>query len=207
MKSVSKRLTYANVMSSIAVFLVVAGGSAFAASQLGKGTVGTKQLRKGAVTPAKLSPASKVTLTGPTGPAGAKGATGATGAQGPKGDKGDRGLEGAEGPQGPGAIAFELGEKTFTTSVNYELQLDPSLVNESAISVSYNPSDQAESAWYPAPGLGSNGAYSVRTFLFESNPATSTYTLAIRLLNPAQTAAFATPVTFKKMKLILTPTS
>ena len=34
MKSVRKRLTYANVMSSIAVFLVVAGGSAFADTQL-----------------------------------------------------------------------------------------------------------------------------------------------------------------------------
>lgn len=54
MKSVRKRLTYANVMSSIAVFLVVAGGSAFAATQLGKNTVGTKQLKKNAVTSAKI---------------------------------------------------------------------------------------------------------------------------------------------------------
>ena len=49
MKSVRKRLTYANVMSSIAVFLVVAGGTAFAATQLGKESVGTKQLKKEAV--------------------------------------------------------------------------------------------------------------------------------------------------------------
>ncbi len=49
MKSVRKRLTYANVMSSIAVFLVLAGGTAFAASQLGKESVGTKQLKKEAV--------------------------------------------------------------------------------------------------------------------------------------------------------------
>jgi cytoskeletal protein RodZ len=54
MKSVRKRLTYANVMSSIAVFLVVAGGSAFAATQLGKNTVGTKQLKNNAVTAAKI---------------------------------------------------------------------------------------------------------------------------------------------------------
>jgi hypothetical protein len=106
MKSVSKRLTYANVMSSIAVFLVVAGGSAFAASQLGKGSVGTKQLKKEAVTPAKLSTAAKATLqgaAGPAGPAGAKGATGSTGLTGPKGDKGekgDRGEIGLEGPEG-----------------------------------------------------------------------------------------------------------
>ena len=36
MKLVRKRLTYANVMSSIAVFLVLAGGTAFAAVELGK---------------------------------------------------------------------------------------------------------------------------------------------------------------------------
>jgi len=51
-KQIRKRLTYANVMSSIAVFLVIGGGAAFAA--LGKNTVGTKQLKKNAVTTAKI---------------------------------------------------------------------------------------------------------------------------------------------------------
>jgi hypothetical protein len=41
-------------MSSIAVFLVVSGGSAFAANTLGKNTVGTKQLKNNAVTGAKI---------------------------------------------------------------------------------------------------------------------------------------------------------
>jgi hypothetical protein len=54
MKLARKRLTYANVMSSIAVFLVVAGGSALAAGQLGKNTVGSKQLKKNAVITAKI---------------------------------------------------------------------------------------------------------------------------------------------------------
>jgi len=49
-----RKLTYANVMSSIAVFLVVAGGTAFAASHLGKNSVGTKQLKSNAVTSAKI---------------------------------------------------------------------------------------------------------------------------------------------------------
>ncbi len=53
MKQLHKRLTYANVMSSIAVFLVL-GGTAFAATQLGKNSVGTKQLKKNAVTAAKI---------------------------------------------------------------------------------------------------------------------------------------------------------
>lgn len=105
MKSVRKRLTYANVMSSIAVFLVVAGGTAFAATQLGKESVGTKQLKKEAVSLAKINAAAKNSLkgaTGPTGPRGAEGPKGATGAQGPKGEKGDTGP--ATGPAG-GALS------------------------------------------------------------------------------------------------------
>jgi hypothetical protein len=114
MKRVRKRLTYANVMSTIAVFLVVAGGTAFAASQLGKESVGTKQLKKEAVSLAKINAAAKNSLKGATGPAGpagpdgAKGATGATGPQGPKGDRGEKGEKGDTGPStGPagGALA------------------------------------------------------------------------------------------------------
>jgi hypothetical protein len=52
-KKIRRRLTYANVMSSIAVFLVL-GGAAFAAAKLPKNSVGTKQLKHNAVTTAKL---------------------------------------------------------------------------------------------------------------------------------------------------------
>jgi hypothetical protein len=58
---------------------------------LPKNSVGTKQLAKEAVTPAKLSKAAKKTLTG---------ATGATGATGPQGPKGEIGPEGHIGPKG-----------------------------------------------------------------------------------------------------------
>lgn len=54
MKQIRKRLTYANVMSSIAVFLVLGGATAVAAGQLGKNSVGTKQLKANAVTAAKI---------------------------------------------------------------------------------------------------------------------------------------------------------
>ena len=54
MKQLRKRLSYANVMSTIAVFLVIGGASAFAAVQLGKNSVGSKQLKKNAVTTAKI---------------------------------------------------------------------------------------------------------------------------------------------------------
>src|SRR5882757_7428232 len=102
MKSVRKRLTYANVMSSIAVFFVVAGGTAFAASQLGKESVGAKQLKKEAVSLAKINAAAKSALKGATGPQGSKGDTGPAG---PKGDRGEKGLTGpSTGPAGGALI-------------------------------------------------------------------------------------------------------
>jgi hypothetical protein len=58
--------------------------------------VGSKQIIKGAVTPAKLSKAAKATLSGPRGP---KGETGAPGPKGETGAKGDTGLTGAAGPE------------------------------------------------------------------------------------------------------------
>lgn len=55
MKQVRKRLTYANVMSSLAVFLVLGGGAAVAAKTvLPKNSVGAKQIKKNAVTAAKI---------------------------------------------------------------------------------------------------------------------------------------------------------
>jgi hypothetical protein len=53
LKQLRKRLTYANVMSSIAVFLVL-GGAAVAAVQLPKNSVGKKQLKNNAVVTAKI---------------------------------------------------------------------------------------------------------------------------------------------------------
>jgi hypothetical protein len=53
MNQIRRRLTYANVMSTIAAFLAL-GGAAVAATQLPKNSVGTKQLKKNAVTASKL---------------------------------------------------------------------------------------------------------------------------------------------------------
>lgn len=53
MSSIRKRLTFANVMSLIAVFIVL-GGAAFAAGKLPKKSVGTPQLKANAVTTAKI---------------------------------------------------------------------------------------------------------------------------------------------------------
>jgi hypothetical protein len=54
LKPIRKRLTYANVMSTIAVFLVLGGATALAAHQLGRGSVGARQLKKNSVTKTKI---------------------------------------------------------------------------------------------------------------------------------------------------------
>jgi hypothetical protein len=55
MPKIRPRLSYANVMSTIAVFLVLAGGSALAAGALGKNTVGSRQLKAQSVTTGKIA--------------------------------------------------------------------------------------------------------------------------------------------------------
>lgn len=55
MKQIRKRLTYANVMSSIAVFMILGGATAIAARNLPKKSVGTKQLKAKAVKTPKIA--------------------------------------------------------------------------------------------------------------------------------------------------------
>lgn len=52
-KAVRKRLTYANVVSTLALFLVLCGGVAIAA-RVGRRSVGAPQLKAGAVTTSKI---------------------------------------------------------------------------------------------------------------------------------------------------------
>jgi hypothetical protein len=101
MKRLRPKLTYADVISTLCLFLLVAGGTAFAAAEiLPKGSVGTKQLKNGAVTGKKVKAGSLTAsdfapkqlpegARGPAGPAGAKGATGVQGPQGVPGSSGN----------------------------------------------------------------------------------------------------------------------
>jgi hypothetical protein len=89
MPRIRKRFTYANVISTFCLILLVGGGTAYAATQvLPKDSVGAAQLKKHAVTPSKLSRAAKDALVGS---AGARGAAGPAGPQGNKGDAGPTG--------------------------------------------------------------------------------------------------------------------
>jgi hypothetical protein len=57
MHRIRGKLTYANVMATIAVFIAL-GGASYAAVKLPKNSVGTKQLKSGAVTGAKIKQGS-----------------------------------------------------------------------------------------------------------------------------------------------------
>jgi hypothetical protein len=54
MRKILSKLTYANVMATLAVFFVLGGGAAFAAGKLAKNSVGPRQLRKNSVNSAKV---------------------------------------------------------------------------------------------------------------------------------------------------------
>jgi hypothetical protein len=110
MNFVRQRLTYANVIATVALFLAL-GGAAVAATQLPKNSVGTNQLRKGAVTAGKIAKKTRKQLqgergpAGPQGPQGKTGQKGATGAKGPTGSQGAKGANGADGT-GPALEVF-----------------------------------------------------------------------------------------------------
>ena len=93
LRTLRSRLTYSNVMATIAIFVAL-GGGAYAAIKLPAHSVGTKQLKNRAVTPPKLAKKTIKLLKGKKGargPVGAQGAAGLTGAQGPTGAHGPTG--------------------------------------------------------------------------------------------------------------------
>lgn len=115
-------LSYANVMSTLALFLAL-GGVGYAATQLPRNSVGAAQIRPDAVTGAKIRagavtgadvrdgslsvqdlaggiPTAPAGARGPAGPAGEPGPRGPAGAAGPKGDTGALGPAGSPGVSG-----------------------------------------------------------------------------------------------------------
>lgn len=112
--SVKPRVTYANAMSSIAVFLAL-GGVGYAATSLPANSVGSTQLKSGSVTNSKLANAtitqSKLSAATIASLKGQKGDTGATGVKGNTGDPGPKGDSGIAGH-----IYVIAARSTFTTN-------------------------------------------------------------------------------------------
>jgi hypothetical protein len=107
-------LTYANVTSSLALFLAL-GGVSYAAVKLPRNSVGVRQLATNAVTGTKVKDGSLTakdfsstllrSLKTVAGAKGADGADGAPGQPGPKGDPGSPGAPGAKGDSGPRGVS------------------------------------------------------------------------------------------------------
>jgi hypothetical protein len=123
MRALRSKLTYANVISTVCLFLLLGGGAAMAAGKLARNSVGTRQIKNAAITGPKIRRASieatkltalaTSTLKGPTGPRGPKGATGAKGAAGARGDRGATGAQGLQGIAGSsGSYATVLNSTT-----------------------------------------------------------------------------------------------
>lgn len=95
-----RHLTSAHAIALIAL-IVALSGSAYAAVSLPRDSVGTRQLRTGAVTKSKISKRTRAALHGARGSRGKTGHAGATGPKGPIGPTGARGGAGAAGTTGP----------------------------------------------------------------------------------------------------------
>ena len=121
LRGIRRRLTYSNVVASLALFVAL-GGVSYAAVNLPRNSVGPSQIKQNAVTGSKVrnssltgsdirnrsltaadfsgsvqgtqGPAGAPGPAGPQGALGANGATGATGATGLQGTTGDPGLSG-----------------------------------------------------------------------------------------------------------------
>lgn len=109
MNQVRRRLSYANLAATLALFVAL-GGTSYAALTLPKNSVGSAQIRAGAVTSRKVKDHSLlardfkrgqfVGSTGRRGPVGAVGPVGPVGPAGPAGPTGQQGRTGAPGASG-----------------------------------------------------------------------------------------------------------
>lgn len=111
------RISHPTVVAYLALFIAL-GGTGYAVTRIEANSVGTKQLKKNAVTSKKVKnrslrardfkagqlPTGEKGDTGDAGPVGPAGPAGEAGAAGAKGDKGDPGDAGAPGVRGESAF-------------------------------------------------------------------------------------------------------
>jgi hypothetical protein len=124
MSSITSRLSYANIIASLALFIAL-GGVSWAAVSLPQASVGNRQLKANAVTTEKVRNGSLLATdfkpgqlpVGPRGLAGTQGIPGLKGDPGAKGATGPMGDPGAKGdPGAPGATNVVV--RTESTDVN-----------------------------------------------------------------------------------------
>ena len=108
-RGVGEWLSYANVMSTIAVFGVLGGGGAYAASKIGpndvkRNAVRSKHIKNGTIVSRDINRKTRAALRARQGP------KGDTGARGPVGPKGGTGASGPAGPRGDAGFAANCNE-------------------------------------------------------------------------------------------------
>ena len=109
----------------VGVFGATPLGRAAAEMVVPKSSVGTKQLKKAAVTSLKVKDGSLLAADFKAGqlPAGPQGPKGDTGPSGPKGAQGPQGLQGAQGPAGPagpqGPVGISGYQQVFSVGTVY----------------------------------------------------------------------------------------
>jgi hypothetical protein len=91
------RLSYANVMATLALFFALGGTSIAAVQALPRNSVGSPQIKNGSIQKVDISKRTVAGLRGARGPAGSVGPTGPTGATGPRGAAGPAGPPGLSG--------------------------------------------------------------------------------------------------------------
>lgn len=117
MRRIRERLTYANVVATICLFLLLGGGAWAAVGAGGSAIHACYSKRTGALRIASRCKRSERAVSwsrvGPQGPRGQRGANGRNGAGGPKGANGAAGSTGATGPAGPTDV-YADGQATGT---------------------------------------------------------------------------------------------
>lgn len=108
-----RRMSYANVIATVALFFAMSGGALAAGHYL---ISNTKQISPKVLKQLKgnTGPAGPAGAAGPAGTAGANGNTGPAGAQGSQGPQGPQGPAGPTGPQGQ---AGKDGQTGFTATL------------------------------------------------------------------------------------------
>jgi hypothetical protein len=143
-----RRPSPALVVSVIALSVAL-GGTSYAAIVLPANSVGTKQIKKNAVTTKKVKNGSLRRADFGAGqlPAGATGATGATGARGatgPKGDKGEKGDPGINGTNGTANVVVRESPSTPVAASAIVSVTVQCLAGERAIGGGYDASGNGE---------------------------------------------------------------
>ena len=110
-----ERMTFANTMSLVAVFIAL-GGTSYAAVKIPRNSVGASQIKTNAVGSSEVKNGALLLGDFKAGqlPAGAKGDKGDKGERGDKGDPGQDGLAGAPGDDATALDAFARVDKNAT---------------------------------------------------------------------------------------------